>query len=322
MSLRILVVDDEESLRMIVSEVLRDEGYDVQTAESGEEALRLFRESPFDVVISDIVMGGMSGLDLLEEVQRIDSDTVVVIMTSHASIQSTTRALRSGAYDFLIKPFDELEWITAVAKRAEDKLTLVRENHRLVNDLMKSATELQRANESLQTLADSLKDQADKDGLTGLFNHRYFREQLVREIGLAERNEDTFSILFMDVDRFKLYNDTHGHLAGDRVLHQLAGLLTRELSEPCVVARYGGEEMVALVPSCAKQDAVARADRIRGLVEEYPFEGRETQPLGKVTLSIGVATYGIDGTEIQQLIHHADEALYQAKNQGRNITAS
>ncbi|GJM44877.1 MAG: diguanylate cyclase response regulator [Gemmatimonadota bacterium] len=321
MSSRILVVDDEESLRLIVSEVLLEEGHEVATAASAEEALRTFREQPFDIVITDIVMGGLSGLDLLDEVRRIDADTVVIIMTSHASVESTTRALRAGAYDFLTKPFDELEWIVAVAKRAEEKVALVRENRRLVRDLMSSAQELQKANVSLQTLADSLKDQADKDGLTGLFNHRYFREQLVRQISLVERSGETLSILFMDVDHFKHYNDTHGHLAGDQVLRQLAEMLTAELKSPAIVARYGGEELVALIPGLEKAAAIGVAESIRRLVEEFPFHGRESQPLGRVTLSIGVATYRDDGTETQQLINSADEALYQAKHRGRNLTA-
>jgi len=315
---RVLVAEDEETLRTVISEVLEDEGYQVTAVPSGEDALEAFRRNPFPIVVTDIVMHTMSGLQLLEHVKAIDSDTVVLIMTSHASLESATRALRSGAYDFMIKPFEKLDVITSVVGRAAEKADLIRQNRLLTEDLKLKAEDLNRANTALIKLADSLKDYANKDGLTGLFNHRLFREALNRELNAAKRNDTKLSIIFMDVDHFKQFNDRNGHLAGDEVLRTLAHLTSDQIPRPGLVARYGGEELVALVPGATKDEAREMAEHIRQIVESHPFAGRETQPLGKVTLSLGVATFPGDGDDPDTIIGHADEAVYQAKDGGRN----
>jgi diguanylate cyclase (GGDEF)-like protein len=316
--LRILLAEDEETLRTVIQEVLEEGGYRVTAVASAEEALVAFRANPFPIVLTDIVMGGMSGLQLLDEVKQIDSDSVVVIMTSHASLDSATRALRSGAYDYLIKPFEKLEQITAMADRAADRVQLLRKNRRLTQELRHQAEDLNRANTALLKLADSLKDYANKDGLTGLFNHRLFREALIRELNEARRNDTALSVIFMDVDHFKQFNDSNGHLAGDDVLRTLAEITQREVHRPGLVARYGGEELVALVPGAGKNDARELAEHIRKIVEEHRFLGEEAQPLGKVTLSLGVATFPGDGDDPDTIIDHADQAVYRAKGEGRN----
>lgn len=316
--LRILVADDEKTLRTVITEVLEDEGYRVTAVSSGEDALEAFRREPFPIVVTDIVMESMSGLQLLEHVKAIDSDTVVLIMTSHASLESATRALRAGAYDFMVKPFEKLDVITSVVARAAEKAGLIRQNRLLTEDLKLKAQDLNRANTALIQLADSLKDYANKDGLTGLFTHRLFREALNRELNAAKKNGTQLSIIFMDVDHFKQFNDRNGHLAGDDVLRSIAQLASGEVPKPGLVARYGGEELVALVPGATKDEATGLAERIREIVESHPFTGRESQPLGRVTLSLGVATFPADGKDADSIIGHADVAVYQAKDGGRN----
>jgi diguanylate cyclase (GGDEF)-like protein len=314
----VLLAEDEETLRLVISEVLREEGYEVTAVESGERALAVFRDRPHPVVVTDIVMGKMSGLELLDAVKALDSDTVVVIMTSHATIEATMGALRSGAYDFMRKPFDELAVITSVVNRAADKAALVEENRRLTEQLRAKASDLNEANTALVRLADNLKESANRDGLTGLYNHRSFRDALIRVLNVAEKDHTPVSVVFMDVDHFKQFNDTHGHLAGDRVLKAIAKLTTEKVGDRGIVARYGGEELVALLPRFSKEDGLELADSIRIAVAGYPFEGRETQPLGCVTLSLGVATYPEDGETPTTLIARADQAVYAAKNAGRN----
>ena len=158
----------------------------------------------------------------------------------------------------------------------------------------------------------------NRDGLTGLFNHRYFRDSLERELARVQRHPRPFSILFIDVDHFKQYNDTHGHLAGDHALRELARILEKHNRVSSICARYGGEEFVVLVPEVDGKGARVLAERIRQDVEQYPFPGRETQPLGAVTISLGVSSYPEDATDGESLIARADEALYQAKQKGRN----
>lgn len=315
---RVLVAEDEETLRTVISEVLEEAGFPVTAVPSAEKALEEFRKNPFPIVLTDIVMQRMTGLQLLEEVKMVDPDSVVIVMTSHASLDSATRALRSGAYDFIVKPFEQLDIISATVERAREKADLVGHNRRLTEDLKHQTQDLSRANTALIQLADSLKDYANKDGLTGLFNHRLFREALNRELNRAKNDDSPLSVIFMDVDHFKQFNDTNGHLAGDDVLRTLAELTQTQVEKPGLVARYGGEELVALVPGATKDDARRIAEQIRSTVEDHPFEGRETQPLGKVTLSLGVATFPGDGHDAETIIDHADQAVYQAKGGGRN----
>ena len=134
-SMRVLIVDDEPGVRAVLSQVLTENGFDVQEAESGTEALRCFREQPFPLLISDIVMPGMSGLELLERVKTEAPDTQVIIITSHASLQTAVQAMRCGAYDYLFKPFEDLDLISAAAGRAMEKIQLITENRKLISKL-------------------------------------------------------------------------------------------------------------------------------------------------------------------------------------------
>lgn len=309
--LQILVVDDEPSLREVIRQVLVMEGHEVTVAASGEEALARFRETPFPLVITDVIMGGMTGLDLLNEIHVLAPETLVVIMTSQASLEVATRALRGGAYDFLVKPFDDLILISALAERATDKLQLQLRNRLLTQQLAEYTGELER-------LTRHLKERADRDGSTGLYNVRYFRTALDGAIAEATAGGPSFAVILLDVDHFKHYNDTHGHLAGDDVLKDLAQILQQCSRSQDVCARYGGEEFVVLVRAVSQEAALAQAERLRAAVESHAFAGRETQPHGKVTISVGVAVCPADGADAERLIDRADTALYQAKRKGRN----
>lgn len=307
----ILVVDDEVSIRGILTEVLTEDGNTVSSAGSGEEALQMFNEKEYPLVITDIRMPGMSGIELLEKVKQIKPDTEVIIITSYASQETAIKALRYGAYDYLIKPFDDLELISYVTRRAVERLKLVDENKKLLE-------ELKEKNEALVKSNRMLKQLAIRDGLTGLLNHRAFQEGLKSELLRAQRHGHHFSLLLMDVDFFKTYNDNNGHPAGDTVLASIAKIFRINMRKTDIVARYGGEEFVAVLSETPKDSALVLAEKIRQSVEEYEFEGGKNQPGGKVTLSIGLATFPQDATDGKALIEKADKALYEAKAGGRN----
>ncbi len=156
------------------------------------------------------------------------------------------------------------------------------------------------------------------DGMTGLHNYRFFTLRLREEIARARRNHMPVSLLIMDVDFFKNYNDTLGHPAGDEVLRQLSAILKHTVRDNDIVARYGGEEFAIILPSTGKKGAAALAERIRKKVEKHKFPDEEVQPNGTLTISIGCATYPDDAVIMEDLIVAADRALYSAKAQGRN----
>ncbi len=308
---RILVVDDEQSLRIIISQVLSDDGHDVTVAANGEEALELFEREPFPIVFTDIVMGDLNGLELLQKIKELQPETQVIVVTSHASLDTAITALRAGAYDYLVKPFEELDMISNVAFRAIDKSSLIQENQNLLD-------QLQEKNDQLISANKALKELAVRDGLTGLYNHRYFQEALTVEVLRCKRHDRGFSLLFLDIDHFKHYNDTNGHPEGDVALKTVSDLISSRLRASDMLARYGGEEFIALLPEACPETAREIAESIRALIEEHPFPGEESQPLKQLTISVGTSTFNVDGTDGSTLLEAADRRLYKAKDLGRN----
>ncbi len=307
----ILVVDDEAPIRTLVSQVLVGEGYEVVQAASAEDALKLFGEKHFPLVISDIRMGRMSGLELLDEIKRLRPETLVVIMSAYVSIDSAIAALKAGAYDYLIKPFEDLELIVSVVRRAMENIALIKERNSLVVHLKKS-------NKALKELSRRFRDLAIRDGLTGLYNHGYLLDALAGEVARAMRYDRHLSVIFLDVDHFKQYNDQFGHQRGDMVLRQVSQILKDEIRKTDIAARYGGEEFVLVLPETSKQDAFVVAEKIRKTVQESIANDVADEGPTTVTISAGVASYMEDGTDATELIAKADAAVYTAKNDGRN----
>lgn len=156
------------------------------------------------------------------------------------------------------------------------------------------------------------------DPLTGLFNRRYFENFLQNEVSRARRFNHPLSLVMLDVDHFKNYNDCLGHPAGDRLLQQLANVLTKTARSTDILARYGGEEFCVILPEIGQDGALSFSERLRNLVFSYPFEKREIQPNKHITISLGTATYPSDAQMMKELVVKADMALYQAKKMGRN----
>lgn len=313
--IRILVADDEESILSLLSEILTNDGYDVTTVTNGEDALEQFKSNPFQVVFTDIRMPGMNGIDLLRQIRNISQTAQVVVITSHASLDTAVTALREGAYDYMMKPFDDIDIISVVAERALEKYYLIRENKLLIADLKVKNSALKEANSTLNDLA-------VRDGLTGVYNHRFFQEAFQKELERAQRHGHLLSLLFIDVDKFKDFNDTHGHQRGDQALCSIASILLAGVRNSDVVARYGGEEFVVLLMETGNSGALNFSEKLRHTVEEHLMEGAEGQGQVRVTVSIGVSTYPHNGAKISELIQYADEAMFRAKNGGRNMVCS
>jgi diguanylate cyclase (GGDEF)-like protein len=165
-------------------------------------------------------------------------------------------------------------------------------------------------------LYEKQKELATIDGMTGLYNHRFFQEALGREISRSQRYGAMVSLLYMDIDHFKLFNDKYGHQVGDEVLKIVSRTIRRNLRDSDVACRYGGEELVAILPDTPVEGAATAGEKIRKAVESLrlPINGQSV----KITISAGVAMYPLNATDKQTLIEAADAALYQAKQGGRN----
>jgi diguanylate cyclase (GGDEF)-like protein len=154
------------------------------------------------------------------------------------------------------------------------------------------------------------------DALTGTYNYRYLLEALGREIERARRFEEKLSVLMLDMDNLKAYNDSHGHLRGSQVLRRVAQVARGELRAMDIIAKYGGDEFVIVLPQNGREGANLVAERVRRAIENHPFPGEEVS--GRITSSLGIAVYPEDGQTVEDLIDRADQALYRAKGMGRN----
>ena len=310
-NVRTLVVDDDASLRQVVSEVLIANGHDVTTASSAEQAYDMFQERPFPLVFSDIRMEGMSGIELVQLIKKHSPDTQAIIMTSDATADNAISALRAGAYDYLLKPFEDIELISTVANRAIEKIRLMDENSILMKQLGQRNEELKRANAILNELS-------VHDALTEVYNPRFFMEFLKRETARSIRFKRTFSLLYIQVDHLAEYNKANGSEEGDKILVMLATILVQGFRKADIIARDGGDKFFILLPETEKEKADRAAEKIKAYLAANPFPNRASQSQGLITVSIGVASCPQDGTTGAALLAYAGGALVQAQKGGRN----
>jgi two-component system, cell cycle response regulator len=332
----IVCVDDEEGvLRVLRAQLGARFGHEAQvlTARSGDEAVALFDELSRDgesiaLVIADQIMPGMKGVELLEIVNRRFPTTMKILLTGQAGLDAVIDAInRAHLNQYISKPWDE----TAVLLGVENLLRqyrLVHENQQLIASLSAKNQALLEMNRELEAkihertheLAEAntrLAQLAVTDGLTGLYNHRHLHERLSLEVERSQRSGLPLSLLMLDVDHFKQFNDTFGHPAGDEVLRQLARVLNDTRRANDVVARYGGEEFAVILVDTAKFTAAKVAERVRERIAAHDFT-EAAQRAGNISVSIGVATFPDDGADAEGLVRAADTALYAAKRAGRN----
>jgi diguanylate cyclase (GGDEF)-like protein len=178
-----------------------------------------------------------------------------------------------------------------------------------------------RSNEELlQELLRQTRELSISDGLTGLYNQMHFFELLDRETKNSQRHGQSYTLIIFDVDHFKNFNDSNGHLRGSETLKDIAAVMKKKFRSTDLLAKYGGDEFVIILPQTDKVGAYLAAERLRESVEKQPFPGAETQPQKKITISIGLASYPEHGLSDEEILNHADKALYFAKESGRNRT--
>jgi diguanylate cyclase (GGDEF)-like protein len=333
----IVCVDDEEGILTALRQQLSARfgaECNIAVAQNAHDALALIDDLHKDgeevaIVIADQIMPGMKGVELLEEVHRRSPRTVKILLTGQAGLDAVVYAInRVGLDQYIAKPWDEPD-LRLTIQNLLSRYRLERERENLLSELQAKNAELAALNSSLEEkvsartrelegLNTRLAELAITDGLTGLYNHRHFRERLTLELERSHRTNLPLSVLMIDVDSFKRYNDLHGHLAGDNALRGVARVLQHGRRANDVVARYGGEEFAIVLVDVGSAAAKDVAERIVANVMEFPFEFGATQPMGHLTISAGVATAPADGVDAATVLASADRALFAAKNAGRN----
>ena len=295
----ILVVDDEPANIQALGSLLKDE-YRIRVANSGEKALTILQDGPQphpDLILLDVKMPGIDGYEVCRRIKEDpnSSDIPVIFVTAMNAAGDEEQGLNLGAVDYIAKPFNR----AIVRARVHTHMSLKRKT-------------------------DLLEQIALLDGLTGIPNRRYFDEQLQREANRSLRQEKSLSVLMMDIDHFKDFNDHYGHGAGDQCLQKVAETLKTTLLRPAdMIARYGGEEFVALLPGTDASGAGEVAEKLRTAIAELAIPHEHSSASSVVTLSIGCATYSPQDPEevLDGLLKSGDEALYSAKKTGRNRCA-
>jgi two-component system, cell cycle response regulator len=295
---RVLVVDDNAFVRKMIVDRLGRAGCVVEEANDGAEALDLFAREPAQVVITDINMPRLRGLELLASLRREPTPPEVILLTgTHAGdAAAAVQALRLGAHDYIAKDAMASEAVVLAVERAVAKWRLREENARLL---------------------DELRSLSLTDGLTGAGNRRAFDEGLLQEVARARRGGGELSLALFDIDHFKRVNDSHGHVAGDAVIVDFAARVRSVSRESDRLFRYGGEEFAMLLGSTGAAGALKQAQRVVTAVAAEPMRGGALRIT--LTCSAGTATLlASDGESGAGLVRRADAALYAAKGAGRN----
>jgi diguanylate cyclase (GGDEF)-like protein len=307
--MRILIAEDHNATRLILEAAVRSLGHDCVSASDGEEAWQLFQNVDVDAVISDRMMPGMDGLELCRRIRANGRTTYTyfVFVTGFDEKTEVIHGMEAGADDYLIKPLDvdELKMRLLVAAR-------VTSIHR----------ELSRQSAELERLNHQLFEQSRADPLTKLGNRLKLREDLEVIRVRLQRYGHTYCAVMCDIDGFKAYNDSNGHLAGDDVLCAVARILISTSRGGDQAYRYGGEEFLILLPEQSVDSGLAAAERYRRAVEKLAIPHVTSSVKRVVTVSAGVAALSqLETKSVEAWLNEADAALYRAKQLGRNCVA-
>lgn len=289
---RILIVDDERSNRKLLSELLSEE-FDVVLAKNGSQVFQFLNgEQVIDLVLLDIMLPDMDGYEIIKRMKNNDNqkDIPVIFITVLDSAENEEKAFQLGAVDFITKPFHP----SIVKLRVKNQINLIEQKQ-------------------------MLEEMAGIDGLTGINNRRSFDTIYQKEWQKILRYKDPLSLIMIDVDFFKNYNDFYGHGAGDAVLKEIAKAIKNQLNRPeDMVARYGGEEFVVVLPRTEKNGAMQKAEKIQKAVESLAITHEKSDCADVVTISLGGVTHEKEDGNPEAFLKQSDEMLYKAKSEGRN----
>lgn len=312
--LNLLVVEDDRATLLLVEHVLKGLGHTVHCAPDGNAGLALAMSVRPQIIVSDWIMPGLDGVSFCKALRQTEEGQQMyfIILSALEQDDQLVEAFESGVDDYLTKPFTPR--VLAARLRAGQRVIKLQEDARRDSEnLRRFAAELAVANRRLQQAALT-------DPLTGLPNRRYGMERLEQEWAASSRSQRPLSCMVVDVDQFKLVNDTYGHDSGDVVLRQVAAVLRKEMRTEDVICRLGGEEFLVISPDTALTAALSLAERLRLAV--CKVRGSSANITHNTTVSIGVSQRETSMLRVDELIKAADNALYEAKRAGRNRVAS
>jgi len=286
----ILIVDDREANVSLLEQILSEDGYTrITTTTNSLEVCALHRNNRYDLIVLDLQMPGMDGFQVMDGLKADESESYLPVIVLTAQSGHKLRALQAGAKDFISKPFDLVEVKTRIY------------NMLVVRLLYKK----------LETYSNVLEQRTLHVSTTGLPNRDLFDDRLTHAIALAKRHTWVLAVMFLDLDRFKYINDTHGHAVGDAVLKEVAKRLLRHARDEDTVCRNGGDEFLYLLINPQGRESIERISDALLKTIGLPIDVGDLQPVIKA--SIGIAVYPENGITGEQLIRNADSAMYRAK---------
>lgn len=292
----ILIVDDDVAARSTFGKILKLKGHNVEMVGTGQESISLIKTRFFNIIFVDIKLPDTNGIEVLKAIREINEDTIVIMATAYASIDSSIEAMNRGAYSYVTKPIN-VDQVLATVDKALEKQQLSLDNKRLVQELMK-------ANAKLEALALT-------DELTGLRNRRGFQELANQELKIAIRHKMNVSLLFVDLDKLKQINDSMGHPQGDKALIAIATVIKSTCRESDIVARVGGDEFAILALDLSGEKSHFLLERLHQNLGDY--NKKAVLPYS-LSMSIGVVTCAPEEIcAIDELLTRADKLMYEKK---------
>lgn len=308
----ILIVDDLPQNIMALEAVITDMGFEIITAQSGNDALRQSLKYDFALILLDVQMPGMNGFEVARLIRanpKTSHFPIIFVTAGMKDLIEQIEGYETGAVDYLMKPFEPviLRSKVKVFRELYQQRKVIEQFYNNLEQIVEERTiALKEANETISRLAAT-------DELTGLSNRRSFNERFSAAISSARRHSYPISLIMIDLDHFKNINDTLGHCQGDQVLQNFSDLLREMIRSEDLAARWGGEEFIVILPHTSSDAAAALAERIRNAFEQYSAG----DPPMVLSASFGVTE--LQGEEdVDAVLRRADDALYRAKHEGRN----
>ncbi|WP_394795269.1 HD domain-containing phosphohydrolase [Armatimonas sp.] len=291
---KILIAEDEESLRHLLTRQLVRVNHEVTSVENGEAALLALSREPFDLVLSDMKMPKLDGMGLLREAREREIPVDFIVLTGHGTLEGAVEAFKNGnVVDYLLKPLEDIRVLNRIVDKALETRRLKTENIRLLDKMTRMALE---------------------DGLTGLLNYRGIHDKLEQLLNVSE---SPLSLVLLDMDHFKQFNDLYGHPFGDKVLHKIAQILRDVAHHDTSLGRCGGDEFMMILPGLHQNEAQTVVGTIRERLAKDPIETPDGN-LIPLALCFGIADVHVAGSTSARLVAAADVALYQSKRRGGN----